>query len=81
MINVQVKLFSIVKDSVGESNILLNVSDKSTAEDILHKIIKKNEEKLLGLPIRIAVNQSYVDESYPINDGDVVALIPPVSGG
>lgn len=81
MITVQVKLFSIVKDSVGESSILLDLDDNSTAKDALEKIVHKNEEKLTGLPIRIAVNQCYVDEEYLLDNGDEVAMIPPVSGG
>ncbi len=81
MITVQVKLFSIVKDSVGESSILLDLDDNSTAKDALGKIVHKNEEKLSGLPIRIAVNQCYVDEEYLLDNGDEVAMIPPVSGG
>jgi molybdopterin converting factor subunit 1 len=81
MITVQVKLFSIVKDSVGESSILLDLDDNSTAKDALKKIVHKNDEKLTGLPIRIAVNQCYVDEEYLLDNGDEVAMIPPVSGG
>jgi len=40
-----------------------------------------NEQKLKGLPIRVAVNQSYVNENYRLHNEDMVALIPPVSGG
>jgi molybdopterin converting factor small subunit len=29
----------------------------------------------------VAVNEEYVDTNYILKDGDVVALIPPVSGG
>jgi molybdopterin converting factor small subunit len=29
----------------------------------------------------IAVNHEYVDEGHVLNEGDEVALIPPVSGG
>ena len=31
--------------------------------------------------IRIAVNESYVDHSFTLHDGDEIAIIPPVSGG
>ena len=29
----------------------------------------------------VAVNERYADRSQPLRDGDVVAIIPPVSGG
>ena len=31
--------------------------------------------------IRVAVNQDYVGRDHPIEDGDEVALFPPVTGG
>ncbi len=31
--------------------------------------------------IRVAVNQDYVGPDHPIEDGDEVALFPPVTGG
>ena len=31
--------------------------------------------------IRLAVNESYVQESFKLEEGDIVALITPVSGG
>jgi len=34
-----------------------------------------------GKPVLIAVNQEMADADTPINGGDVVALMPPVTGG
>jgi molybdopterin converting factor small subunit len=48
---------------------------------LLEKVRAMNKKKLKGLPIRVAVNQSYVDENYRLHNEDTVALIPPVSGG
>jgi len=31
--------------------------------------------------VRTAVNEDYADSDRPLRDGDVVAFIPPVSGG
>ena len=36
---------------------------------------------LKALPIRIAVNREYVNTTVNLQDGDEIALIPPVSGG
>ncbi len=31
--------------------------------------------------IRIAINQAYVGESFPVHDSDEIAIFPPVTGG
>jgi len=31
--------------------------------------------------VRVAVNQTYVDAAHPLEDGDEIALFPPVTGG
>ena len=31
--------------------------------------------------IAVAANETYVDQTYLLQDGDAIALIPPVSGG
>ena len=31
--------------------------------------------------VAVAVNEEYVDRSRRVNEGDAIALIPPVSGG
>jgi molybdopterin converting factor small subunit len=41
-----------------------------------------NHPQLTGLnKWAVAVNEKYADDSVPIFHGDVVAIIPPVSGG
>jgi molybdopterin converting factor small subunit len=55
--------------------------DGETVGHLLEKVRSMNEQKLKGLPIRVAVNQSYVNENYRLHNEDMVALIPPVSGG
>ncbi|GAB4312212.1 MAG: hypothetical protein Kow0059_02580 [Candidatus Sumerlaeia bacterium] len=38
-------------------------------------------EALARVPLRAAVNQSFVNDGAVLDDGDEVALIPPVQGG
>ncbi len=81
MINIKIKLFSIVKDIVGKSEINVEFLNGSTASDVLLYIKNMNQKKLGDLPIRVAVNQQYVKGNITLNNDDVVAMIPPVSGG
>ena len=48
----------------------------------MQQILKKEYSGLTDIEnYAIAVNEEYVSEEYKLNDNDVVAIIPPVSGG
>ncbi len=81
MITIHTRNFSLVKDALDRKTMDIELDDGETVGHLLEKVRSMNEQKLKGLPIRVAVNQSYVDESYRLHNEDMVALIPPVSGG
>ena len=81
MITIHTRNFSLVKDALDRKTMDIELDDDETVGHLLEKVRSMNEQKLKGLPIRVAVNQSYVDENYRLHNEDMVALIPPVSGG
>jgi len=81
MIRIHILNFSLVKDALGKKNIVMTMDNGVTVVQLLEKVRSINKQKLDGLPIRVAVNQSYVNENYKLHNEDQVALIPPVSGG
>ena len=81
MIRIHILNFSLVKDALGQKNIVITMDNGVTVVQLLEKVRAMNKQKLDGLPIRVAVNQSYVNENYKLHNEDQVALIPPVSGG
>ncbi len=81
MIKVKTRCFSLVRYALNTSSMYLDLEENSNVQHLLDKIVSLNEKQLLGLPIRVAVNKEYVDESYVLKNNDEVALIPPVSGG
>jgi molybdopterin synthase sulfur carrier subunit len=81
MIKIYILNFSLVKDALNRKTMELKMNSGETVGCLLEKIRKMNKRKLQDLPIRVAVNQSYVDENYRLHNKDVVALVPPVSGG
>jgi|TARA_B100000959_G_scaffold114868_1_gene121095 molybdopterin converting factor small subunit len=81
MIRLHVLNFSLVKDALGKKNIIITMNNGVTVKQLLEKVRAMNKQKLDGLPIRVAVNQLYVNENYTLRNEDQVALIPPVSGG
>ncbi|HJM84396.1 MAG TPA: MoaD/ThiS family protein [Candidatus Marinimicrobia bacterium] len=81
MITIHTRNFSLVKDALDRKTMKIEMYDGETVGHLLEKVRAMNKKKLKGLPIRVAVNQSYVDENYRLHNKDTVALIPPVSGG
>ena len=78
---ITVLLFGILKDIIGENFLQLEIDNDATIE-ILKDYLLNNYEKLNRFSnFSIAVNEEYVDLNYILKTNDVVALIPPVSGG
>ncbi len=82
MITVKVKLFAIYQEVYGQEEISFDVPIKTTAEEILDKIITQHPQLANWKPItKLAVNLEFVPPEYILKDGDEMGLIPPVSGG
>jgi molybdopterin synthase sulfur carrier subunit len=81
MIIIHTRNFSLVKDALEKDTMKIEMDDGETVGCLLDKVRSMNKQKLHNLPIRVAVNESYVNENYRLQNEDLVALIPPVSGG
>jgi len=79
---VRVKFFAAYRDIVGESVVTWSGSAGATLGDLLndllqrHPSLESHRETML-----LAVNQEFAKPSARLRDGDVVAIMPPVSGG
>jgi len=75
---IEVLLFAGLKEAAGKEKLQLDISGLS---------LKEAKEKLKDLELpnvkqaMIAVNEEFETDEYIVKSGDVVALIPPVSGG
>ncbi len=82
MYTLNVLLFSVLKQKVGEERLTVSLEAPATGTDLLDHL--EAQYPVLGdyRPVlRLAVNQEYVPETVTLADGDEVALITPVSGG
>ena len=80
--NIKVKFFAIVRDRANCSGIDLAVPDDSRVENAIELIGQKLPEiKEFLSRAAYAVNQSYVQRTTRLHEGDELAVIPPVSGG
>lgn len=81
-IQVTVKLFAIFQEVFATDEIHMNLEIGATASQIFDRLTSQQPtlEKWRSLT-RYAVNLNFAEPHTVLNDGDEVALIPPVSGG
>ena len=74
--------FAMFREQIGKSEEQLSVPAGTIAGDIFN-LITDNYPALAGMhnSTLVMVNQEYAEPDQPLQDGDEVALIPPVSGG
>lgn len=79
---VRVRFFAILKDRAGTDAADLALADRSTVGEALDAIARQYAALASLLPrVAPAVNRAYAQRDEVLNDGDELALIPPVSGG
>lgn len=77
--SVSVLFFASYRERVGEDRREVTLPPGATVADLLGLL----REEGLQLPERpsVAVNRSYAEATRTLDEGDEVALIPPVAGG
>ncbi len=74
---VTVRLFAMLRERAGAREVTLLLPEGARVADALAEL----RDLAGGLPLVMAVNREYADESTVLGAGDELALIPPVSGG
>ncbi|MCX7792637.1 MAG: molybdopterin converting factor subunit 1 [Chloroflexaceae bacterium] len=82
MITVRVRLFAAHRDIVGRPEVTLQMEPGATVGAVWEQLVA-------GYPslgrytgrLLYAVNQQFAEPDASVDDGDEVAIIPPVSGG
>jgi molybdopterin synthase catalytic subunit len=80
MIQVHVRAFGILKDTLGSEPAPLALPAAATITDLLNHIAAIHPAAPLK-GIAVSVNAEYATSTHPLHDGDEVGLLPPVSGG
>ena len=78
---VKLKYFASIAEAVGMSVGEIDLRDGTNVSDVLDVLTKRFKGLEEMNNVIVAVNGAYVDPNTPLEDGDVVALFPPVSGG
>ena len=79
---ISVRLFAGLHDLVGQRDVILELQDGATVNQLYEQLSREYPVVTPYLPTLVcAVDEEYVPPEHELREGDDVALIPPVSGG
>lgn len=78
---IKVLFFAVIADKLGQKELWID-EDLKTVQDVTHWLEQKYPEAKQDIEkSMIALNEKYCERHMPIQKHDVIAVIPPVSGG
>lgn len=78
---VVVRLFAQAREAAGTAAIQVRVAHGDPAGAVWAALPPEVRDAMDPAATRIALNGEWVGPGTPVNEGDELALIPPVSGG
>jgi len=81
-IQVRVKLFAAYQEAYGQDELNLTLPSDITVSQLIDRLLAEQPQLERWRDVtRYGVNLAFVEGDRPLNDGDEVVFIPPVSGG
>jgi molybdopterin converting factor subunit 1 len=79
---VRVRLFASLREAAGHAEVVLDLPPGSSAEDAWRALAARHPPLAARRAhLAASVNRRYTPFDTPLEDGDEVVFIPPVSGG
>ena len=79
---VTVQVFARLRELAGRSEWDCDVASGTTISDVWREVTRQHPDLApFSTSISCAKNEDFARMTSPITDGDVVAFLPPVSGG
>ena len=79
---VRILLFAHLRERFGKNEMTMELSRGAKAFEILKILCRdEGEAKKMARSLLFAINEKYATPETEIQEGDEVALIPPVAGG
>jgi molybdopterin synthase sulfur carrier subunit len=81
-VKVIVRYFAAHREATGVADEVLDVPDGTTVAELMEELLRQHPD-LVGLrrDTVISVNKGIGTDAIGLNEGDDVALFPPISGG
>ncbi len=80
MKTIQVLFFGKLKETWNASKISVQ-TQSNTVDKLYTELLKTAIETPHKASIKVAINEEFSEWDFEIKDGDVIALLPPASGG
>jgi molybdopterin converting factor subunit 1 len=80
MIQLKILFFGSLTDVVKSASVHTDVKNGFSVDD-LKRMLSTQYPLLDNHTFNVAVNQEIVNDTFVLNDGDEVALLPPFAGG
>ena len=81
MIKIEMLLFGITTDLLGTSSLNIEVPTNATISNLKTQLLASHPQLENIDSYAIAVNEEYASNETVLKENDVIAIIPPVSGG
>jgi len=80
--NVRAEFYSRLKEIVGASALDLSLPENATVNDLFEQLKERYPQlRDFEKSVLFGIGVEFVDRSYVLNAGDVIAIMPPVQGG
>jgi sulfur-carrier protein len=78
----EVLLFAHLREAIGRDRVSIELDNDATVGDALDALAQRHEAiAAMRGRVAVAVNEKYQPMHAKLHQGEVIALIPPVSGG
>lgn len=78
---IQLLFFGITTDLVGKSTLNFEATENISIKELKATLMAEFSSLKNISDFAIAVNETYAEDSQLLQNNDIVAIIPPVSGG
>jgi molybdopterin converting factor small subunit len=79
---VRAEFYSRLKEVVGAPVLEISLPEKVTVNDLFEQLLVSHPQlRDFEKSMLFGVGVEFVDRNHALNDGDVIAIMPPVQGG